>query len=145
MSQRATLLILLLGALTCCTSTAFEDLEPGLRPYEVHALLGEPTQSFLAKGDARGQGSYVRKMLVEHYQDTDVRVLQLLYAIPADIDELAAQGDLDWAREVAPSLSDGRGVATLGAELRQRIRVRCARLLRYRRVSLREALQARDE
>ena len=115
---------------SACSSVAIESLELGLRPHEVRARFGEPVQAGLMD---RREGSQIRKMLIEEYSSPKGGRLQLIYSVPLDLDELAMQGDLAWARKIAPELATGKTIAALDPAVRKRINMRCARLLRYRR------------
>lgn len=120
----------IVGLTASCASTSIDRLAVGMRPVEVRAMFGKPVQALLA--DRREAGG-VRKMLIEEYPSGDGHRLQLIYTIPADLDELAMQGDLAWARRVAPGLLDGTPIAKLDNETRMLLNLRTARLLRYRR------------
>ena len=122
----------LLGLFASCKSVSLESLEIGMRPHEVRAIFGQPTQEVIAD---RREGGIVRKMLIEEYPNGAGSRLSLIYVIPADLDELEMQGDLAWARSVAPSLQDGSQIHLLDSKTRMQICLRTARLLRYRRFS----------
>ncbi|MCB9882836.1 MAG: hypothetical protein H6832_07130 [Planctomycetes bacterium] len=120
--------------LTACTTISIDKLEIGMRPEAVRARFGTPTQVALAD---RQEGAEQRKMLIEEYPGDPGHYLQLIYAIPLDIDELALQGDADFASSLAPELERGARVADLEPSKRLTIMLHCARLMRYRQFETR--------